>query len=210
MGAKPTGTFRRHEMKSPKTCPSDQAGYQHRIAIVWRDSAFRWYWMSVATQSLALGMQFLVIGWLVLEITGSSAQLGLVISLYGIPNVSVLVVAGVVADRFQRRYVLMVTQAAVAVIVAALAFLTIADLVEVWHVYTAAVLLGVTQGINMPARTTLIGDLVEEHSILDGVALNSAAMQAGSIIGPPLAGVMIEVWGLAQPGSLSFRDLRSR
>ena len=49
----------------------------------------------------------------------------------------------------------------------------------------------------MPARTTLIGDLVEENSILDGVALNSAAMQAGSIIGPPLAGVIIEVWGLA-------------
>ena len=142
-------------------------------------------------------MQFLVIGWLVLEITGSSAQLGLVISLYGLPNVSVLLVAGVVADRFQRRYVLMATQAAVAVIVAALAFLTITNLVEVWHIYTGAVLLGVTQGINMPARTTLIGDLVDEHSILDGVALNSAAMQAGSIIGPPLAGAIIEVWGLA-------------
>jgi MFS family permease len=138
-------------------------------------------------------MQFLVIGWLVLEITESSAQLGLVISLYGIPNVSVLLVAGVVADRFQRRYVLMATQTAVAGIVAALAFLTVADLVEVWHIYAGAVLLGVTQGINMPARTTLIGDLVEEDSILDGVALNSAAMQAGSIIGPPLAGVIIEV-----------------
>ncbi len=142
-------------------------------------------------------MQFLVIGWLVLEITGSSAQLGLVISLYGIPNVSVLLVAGVVADRFQRRYVLMTTQATVALVVATLALLTITDRVVVWHVYTAAVLLGVTQGVNMPARTTMIGDLVGEHSILDGVALNSAAMHAGSIIGPPLAGAIIEVWGLA-------------
>ena len=176
---------------------SEHAGYRRRISVVWREIAFRWYWLSVVTQSLALGMQFLVIGWLVLEITGSSAQLGLVISLYGVPNVSVLLVAGVVADRFQRRYVLMATQTAVAGIVAALAFLIIADLVEVWHVYTGAALLGVTQGINMPARTTLIGDLVEENSILDGVALNSVAMQAGSIIGPPLAGVIIEVWGLA-------------
>ena len=175
----------------------EHAGYRRRISVVWREIAFRWYWLSVATQALALGMQFLVIGWLVLEITGSSAQLGLVISLYGIPNVSVLLVAGVVADRFQRRYVLMATQTAVAGIVAALAFLTIADLVEVWHIYACAALLGVTQGINMPARTTLIGDLVEEDSILDGVALNSTAMQAGSIIGPPLAGVIIEVWGLA-------------
>ena len=186
-------------MTTPETTKAvaDQAGYRRRIAIVWGDRAFRWYWISVVTQALALGMQFLVIGWLVLEITGSSAQLGLVISLYGIPNVSILLVAGVVADRFQRRYVLMTTQAAVAAIVAALAFLTVTDLVLVWHVYAAAVLLGVTQGVNMPARTTMIGDLVEEHSILDGVALNSAAMQAGSIIGPPLAGAVIEVWGLA-------------
>ena len=186
-------------MTTPETTPATtgQSGYRHRLSVVWRETSFRWYWISVCTQSLALGMQFLVIGWLVLEITGSSAQLGLVISLYGLPNVSVLLVAGVVADRFQRRYVLMATQAAVAVIVAALAFLTITNLVEVWHIYTGAVLLGVTQGINMPARTTLIGDLVDEHSILDGVALNSAAMQAGSIIGPPLAGAIIEVWGLA-------------
>ncbi|MEE8465431.1 MAG: MFS transporter, partial [Dehalococcoidia bacterium] len=186
-------------MTTPETtnAASDQAGYRRRIAIVWSNGAFRWYWVSVSTQSLALGMQFLVIGWLVLEITGSSAQLGLVISLYGIPNVSVLLVAGVVADRFPRRYVLMTTQGAVAGVVAALAFLTVTDQVLVWHVYTAAILLGVTQGVNMPARTTMIGDLVGERSILDGVALNSAAMQAGSIIGPPLAGAIIEVWGLA-------------
>ena len=144
-----------------------------------------------------MGMQFLVIGWLVLEITGSSTQLGLVISLYGIPNVSVLLVAGVIADRFQRRYVLITTQMAVGGIVAALAFLTIADLVNVWHVYVAAALLGVFQGVNMPARMTMIGDLVEEQSILDGVAMHSAGMQAGNIVGPPLAGVIIEVWGLA-------------
>ena len=101
-------------------------------------------------------MQFLVIGWLVLEITGSSAQLGLVISLYGIPNVSILLVAGVVADRFQRRYVLMTTQAAVAGIVAALAFLTVTDRVLVWHVCADAVLLGVTDGVKLPARPPLI------------------------------------------------------
>lgn len=174
-----------------------QSSYRRRISVVWSESAFRWYWLSVCIQSLAVGMQFLVIGWLVLEITGSSAQLGLVISLYGIPNVSVLLVAGVIADRFQRRYVLMVTQAAVGLVVAALAFLTFADLVNIWHVYAAAALLGVTQGLNMPARMTMIGDLVEEHSILDAVAMHSAGMQAGNIIGPPLAGAIIEVWGLA-------------
>jgi hypothetical protein len=52
-----------------------------------------------------------VIGWLVLEVTGSSTELGLVIFLYGVPNVTFLLIAGIVADRFDRRYVLMVTQA---------------------------------------------------------------------------------------------------
>ena len=186
-------------MPGPETAKatSGRSGYRRRISVVWSDGAFRWYWLSICTQSLALGMQFLVIGWLVLEITGSSTQLGLVISLYGIPNVSFVLVAGVVADRFQRRYVLMATQAVVGGIVAVLAFLTIAELVNIWHVYTAAALLGVTQSINMPARITMIGDLVEEHSILDGVAMHSAATQAGSIVGPPLAGAIIEVWGLA-------------
>ena len=136
-------------------------------------------------------MRFLVIGWLALEITGSSAQSGLVISLYGIPNVAFVLVAGVVADRFQRRHVLMVTQAAVGGIVAALAFLTIAGLVNVWRVYAATALLGATQSLNMPARLTMIGDLVEERSILDAVAMHPAGTQAGNIVGPPLAGAII-------------------
>ncbi len=83
-------------MPNPETAKatSGQSGYRGRISVVWSDGAFRWYWLSICTQSLALGMQFLVIGWLVLEITGSSTQLGLVVSLYGIPNVSFVLVAG--------------------------------------------------------------------------------------------------------------------
>ncbi len=186
-------------MPTPKTTNATlgQSGYRRRVSVFWCDGAFRWFWLSVCTHPLALGMQFLVIGWLVLKITGSSAQLGLVISLYSIPNVSFLLVAGVVADRFQRRYVLMATQAAVGGIVGALAFLIIADLVNVWRVYAASTLLGVTQALNMPARMTMIGDLVEEDSILDAVSMHSAGTQTGIIVGPPLAGAIIEVSGLA-------------
>jgi len=137
-----------------------------------------------------------VIGWLVLEVTESSAQLGLVIFLYGAPNVSLLLVAGVIADRFDRRYILILTQAIVGGVIAALAFLTVADLVSIWHVYTAAVLMGAVQSISMPARMTMIGDLVEQQSILDAVAMQSMAVHAGRIVGPPIAGVIIEVWGV--------------
>ncbi len=185
-------------MPAPETAEatSGQSGYRRRISTVWSEGAFRWYWLSSSTQALAQGTQFLVIGWLVLEVTESSAQLGLVIFLYGAPNVSLLLVAGVIADRFDRRYILMLTQAIVGGVIAALAFLAVANLVSIWHVYTAAVLMGAVQSISMPARMTMIGDLVEQQSILDAVAMQSMAVHAGRIVGPPVAGVIIEVWGV--------------
>ncbi len=138
----------------------------------------------------------MVMGWLVLLITDSSAQLGLVIFLYGAPNVSLLLVAGVVADRFDRRHIMMVTQAVVGGVITGLAFLSIAGLVSIWHVYVAAVLMGVVQSLSMPARMTIIGDLVDQRSILDAVAMQSMAVHAGRMVGPPVAGVIIEVWSV--------------
>ena len=91
-----------------------------RLLVILRQPGFRWFWLGSSTQSVAQATQFLAIGWLVLEVTGSSAQLGLVIFLYGVPNVAFLIVAGVLADRFDRRYVLIITQAGVAGLIAAL------------------------------------------------------------------------------------------
>ena len=170
--------------------------YRNRLATVWRQNDFRWYWLSSSLQGLGQGTQFMVIGWLVLQITDSSAQLGLVIFLYGAPNVSLLLVAGVLADRFDRRHILMVTQATVGGIIAALAFLTITDIVAVWHVYTAAFAMGVVQALSMPARMTMIGDLVDQRSILDAVAMQNMAVHVGRMVGPPVAGVIIEIWSV--------------
>ena len=185
-------------MQAPETtrAASGLAAYWGRLASVLRQSSYRWYWLSSTTQGLAQGTQFLVIGWLVLEVTESSAQLGLVIFLYGAPNVALLLIAGVIADRFDRRYILIFTQTIVALVIGVLAFLTISDLVLIWHVYTAAFLMGAVQSISMPARMSMIGDLVERQSILDAVALQSVAVHAGRMIGPPIAGVIIEIWGV--------------
>ena len=78
-------------------------------------------------------MQFLVIGWLALEITGSSAKFGLVISLYGGRNVAFLLVAGIIADRFNRRHILIITQVSAGIIIAVLTCLYLADFVVFWH-----------------------------------------------------------------------------
>ncbi len=183
------------------------SSYWARVRGPWRFVGFRWYWLASFSQSVAQGMQFLVLGWLVLELSGSSIQqLGLVVFLYGIPNTLMLPIGGVIADRIDRRVMLMVTQGGVGVLIAVMAVLTEMEAVALWHVYLAVALLGVLQALNQPARVTMLSDLVGERSLLDAVAQFNAAVHIGRIIGPPLAGVLIdgppfiaehfEVWGL--------------
>ncbi len=145
---------------------------------------------------MSQGMQFLVLGWLVLDVTNDKTQLGLTISLYGLPNIAFLLAGGIVADRMDRKLLLMVTQTLVGVMIAGLAVLTITDNVVLWHIYLSAALLGVLQALNMPARLAMLADLVGERRLLDAVAQFNAAQHGGRIVGPPVAGVLIDLWGM--------------
>jgi MFS family permease len=167
-----------------------------RIRGPWEEQPFRWYWAGSLAQAMSQGMQFLVIGWLVLEVTGDKTQLGLTVSLYGLPNIAFLMAGGIIADRMDRKLLLMVTQAMVGALIAGLAVLTITDLVALWHIYLSAALLGVLQALNMPARLAMLADLVGERRLLDAVAQFNAAQHAGRIVGPPVAGVLIDLWGM--------------
>jgi MFS family permease len=120
----------------------------------------------------------------------------LTISLYGLPNIAFLMAGGIIADRMDRKLLLMVTQAMVGAMIAGLAALTITENVALWHIYLSAALLGVLQALNMPARLAMLADLVGERRLLDAVAQFNAAQHAGRIVGPPIAGVLIDQWGL--------------
>ena len=115
----------------------DSDSYWSRVFKLLRKPAFRWFWLGSSTQAIGQATQFLVIGWLVLEVTGSATELGLVIFLYGVPNVAFLLVAGIVADRFDRRHVLMLTQTGVGFLVATLGILELFDAVAIWNIYIA-------------------------------------------------------------------------
>ena len=141
-------------------------------------------------------MQFLVMGWLVLELTSSSSQLGLVIFLYGAPNFGMLLFGGLIADRLDRRRLLMTTQAAAGLVVLGLAAAVFTDHVAMPHVYATAFVLGVIQGLEMPGRMAIVADLVPRDDIMNAVALNSAVMNTGRIVGPAVAGAVIELAGL--------------
>ena len=161
-----------------------------------RHRNFRLYWLAGLGQAMALGMQFLILGWLVLQLTGSASQLGLVIFLYGIPNLAMLMFGGILADLVDRRRMLVYTQLLVTLLILAVAVLTLTPLVSIWHIYGVAVILGVIQGINMPSRMAIIPDLVDHEDILNATSLNMAVFNTGRIIGPSIAGGIIDSVGL--------------
>ena len=162
-----------------------------------RHRDYRWFWIGANAQALGRGMQFLILGWLVLELTESAARMGFMIFLYGMPTLGFVLFGGTFADRFDRRGLLMLTQAAVTILMLGIAVLQTRDLVALWHVYTAAFVLGTLQAINTPARLAIVRDLVDRDDLMNAVVLNSAVMNSGRIIGPAVAGAVIELAGLA-------------
>ena len=162
-----------------------------------RHRNFRLYWFGGMGQAGALGMQFLIFGWLILQLTGNSASLlGLLIFFYGIPNLAMLMFGGIIADRIDRRWLLFYTQAIVAILIFGVATLTLYKLISIWHLYGIAFILGIIQGINMPARMAIVADLVDRDSILNATSLNMAVFNTGRIIGPSLAGWIIQFVGM--------------
>ena len=157
---------------------------------------FLLYWFSGMGQSAALGMQFLILGWLILELTDSPALLGLMVAIYGVPNLAMLIFGGIVADRLDRRWLLFYSRVLVAALIVLAATLTLLQIITVWHIYAIAFALGTIQGLNMPTQMAIVPDLVAYDDILNATSLNMAVFNAGRIMGPSLAGWIIRYVGM--------------
>ncbi|PFH12468.1 putative MFS family arabinose efflux permease [Collimonas sp. PA-H2] len=135
--------------------------------------------------------------WIVLtQLTHNNATaVGIVMALQFGPQALLLPLTGYAADHFDRRKLLIVTQAAMGVLALGLGILTVAGVVQLWHVYLFALLLGCVTAFDAPARQTFVSELVEEHELSNAVALNSTSFNAARMIGPAIAGVLIAVIG---------------
>lgn len=135
--------------------------------------------------------------WLVLtQLTRHNATaVGIVMALQFGPQVLLLPLTGFAADRFDRRKLLFATQATMGVLALGLGVLTIAGVVQLWHVYVFALLLGCVAAFDAPARQTFVAELVDEADLSNAVALNSTSFNAGRMIGPAIAGVLIAAVG---------------
>lgn len=136
-------------------------------------------------------------GWLVLVLTNSPALLGLAGAVAGVPALVLAVFAGVVADRVDRRRLLIATNGGSAVLGLILAVLTTLGIVEYWHVLVLAFLMGVTFAFQMPASQALVSSIVDRSAIGNAVALNSAQYNLLRILAPGVAGLFIAAGSLA-------------
>lgn len=142
-------------------------------------------------------MQATAQGWLVLVLTNSPALLGLAGAVAGLPTLFLAIVAGVLADRLDRRRLLMLTNGASALFALTLAVLTTFGVVQYWHVLVLAFLTGVALTVQMPASQAVVSTLVDRTSIGNAVALNSAQYNLTRIVAPALAGLFIAAGSLA-------------
>jgi MFS family permease len=142
-------------------------------------------------------MQRIAQGWLVLtQLTHNNATaMGVVLALQSGPHLLLLPLTGFAADHLDRRKLLLTTQAAMGALAFGLGILTISGLVQLWHVYAFAFLLGCVTAFDSPARHTFVADLVGEDDLSNAVALNSSSFNAARMIGPAVAGTLIAAVG---------------
>jgi MFS family permease len=131
--------------------------------------------------------------WLVLTgLTHKNATaVGVVMALQFGPQLLLLPLTGFVADHLDRRKLLMATQSAMGALALGLGVLTVTGLVQLWHVYGFAFLLGCVAAFDAPARQTFVSELVGETDLSNAVALNSTSFNAARMIGPAIAGILI-------------------
>nr|WP_314623987.1 MFS transporter [uncultured Noviherbaspirillum sp.] len=155
-------------------------------------------WVAGALVSnIGTWMQRTAQDWLVLtELTDKNATaVGIVMSLQFGPSLLLLPLTGYVADRYDRRKVLLATQTAQGLLALGLGLMTLTSLVQLWHVYLFALLLGCVTAFDAPARQTFVSELVGEEDLTNAVALNSTSFNAARMVGPAVAGMLIASTG---------------
>ena len=158
---------------------------------------FRIFWLGQCVSLVGTWMQNVGQSWLVLELTGSPAKLGLVSALQFLPMMLFSLVAGPFVDRFPKRKTLVATQGALLVLALALATLTATGLVRYWMVLVLAFLLGMVNLVDVPTRQSFVIELAGRESLVNAVSLNSAAFNLARIFGPAAAGLLMEAIGIA-------------
>jgi MFS family permease len=156
---------------------------------------FRLYTAGQSITNTGTWMQSIAQDWLVLELTGSPAAVGVTMAIQFLPMLLLGMYGGALADRFPKRSLLITTQAVNGVITALLAVLTISGRVQVWEVYALTLAGGCVFVVDSPARQVFVNELVPAEYVRNAIGLNAAVFQTTRLVGPGIAGVLISTVG---------------
>lgn len=168
---------------------------------------FRLYWFGQLISFIGTWMQNVAANWLILDLTGSAFFVGLNSTLTWMPSWLLTLPAGVLADRVNKRHIMILTQSALAILAMLLAVLTWTGTITITHMLVIGCLSGFVVAVNAPVVQAIIPELVRGRDVLNAVALNSIMFNSARIIGPSVAGIVLGAFG---PGacfglnSLSF------
>lgn len=172
-------------------------------ALAFRD--FRLFWLGQIVSLSGTWMQSVAQGWLVYKLTQSPLHLGMVAAAGSLPILLFTLIGGILADRYPKRNLLLVTQALSIIPALALGILTSAGVTTVWHVAILAAFLGTVNAVDIPTRQSFLAEIVEKAHLMNAIALNSAAFNGARIIGPMAAGISIAAFGI--PACFFFNAL---
>jgi len=169
----------------------------HATFISLRNPNLRIYFAAQIGSNVGTWIQITAENWLILQLTDSGLALGVTNALQFGPLVFLGLYGGVIADRCDRRCLLIVTQSALGLLAAVLGLLVALNLIQLWMIWLAALLLGLIMCIDRPALSSFIKDLVGEADLPNAVALNNAVISSGRMIGPVISGLLIASFGTA-------------
>jgi len=171
------------------------AGGFNRTFASLRNRNFRIFFTAQIVSVTGTWMQSIAQMWLVLHLTGSGIALGITAALQFTPILLFGTWGGLLADRVDKRKLLMVTQSAAGLVALVLAGLTLGGVVQLWMVYLLAFSLGMVNVFDNPGRQSFVTEMVGKDQVINAVGLNSAVFTLARVIGPAIAGVLIAAVG---------------
>lgn len=144
---------------------------------------------------IAMWMQRIAQDWLVFELSGSATAVGITVALQFAPMLLLGPYGGILADRYSKRAILMISQSVAGGLAALMAVLALTGIIAVWHIYLIALVLGLVVVVDNPARQVFVNELVGPAHLRNAISLNSSIFQLGGMLGPAISGVLIAAVG---------------
>ncbi|MEI6092549.1 MAG: MFS transporter [bacterium] len=158
---------------------------------------YRYFFIGQLVSLIGTWMQVMAQAWLVYEITNSPFKLGLVSALQFLPTLIFGLFAGVFVDRFPKKKILILTQIMSMIQAFALFFLAYFNMIEYWHIITLAIMLGLTNALDAPARQAYVIELVGRKDVVNAIGLNSVVFNTARIVGPAIAAILMTGLGIS-------------